>query len=96
MSNQTFEGQRIEHIRMFDSVTKGRPRAFSAVRRLAEQHEVSYFIVMRTCAEHQLDPLDDTDKLHRALRETAEANEQGRAEAVARCRDQVAAKGVES
>lgn len=95
MSNQTPDNRTANLYRMFDSVTKARPQAFSAVRRLAEQHDTSYFVVMKACAEYQLDPLDDTDELHRAIRNAAEANEKGRAEAVARCQAQLAAKGVE-
>lgn len=59
---------------MFDSVVRGRPGATGAVRRLARQHGTSEYTVLRTCAEHGLDPRADGTALHEHIRAAAEAN----------------------
>lgn len=60
--------------RMFDSVVQGRPGATGAVRRLARQYSTSEYIVLRTCAEHGLDPRADDTGLHEHIRTAAESS----------------------
>lgn len=60
--------------RVFDSVVQGRPGATGAVRRLARQHGTSEDTVLRSCAEHGLDPRDGDMELHRQVRAAAEVN----------------------
>ena len=68
--HDTYRDMYAEAFDMFDSVTKNRPGARVAVKKIAHQFDTTEYVVMRACATHGgLDPRADDQAVHDAVRD---------------------------